>query len=290
MAGLYYIRKEVTVIGAIVGDIIGSRFEGAKSNPKRKKFSLYHKHTRFTDDTVLTVATCDAILFDRNYRDVYREYYARYPKVGYGGSFRKWAVSKTKDPYNSWGNGSAMRVSPIGWAFNTETTVLEEAEKSAAVTHNHPEGVKGAQAVALAVFMARTGDTKEAIRKRIEEEFEYDLNPPITGKFEVSCQGSVPHAIAAFLDSEGFEDTIRKAIFRGGDSDTIAAIAGSIAEPYYGIPKRILEEAFDKIPEDLANITELFVKAYKDDQFVKPEKKEHEWKKLFNMLTSKDLL
>jgi len=272
------------MIGAIVGDIVGSRFEGPNKNPRRKNFSLFPSNSRFTDDTVLTIATGDAILFDRNYRDVYREYYTRYPKRGYGGSFKKWAQSKSSKPYNSWGNGSAMRVSPIAWAFSTETTVLDEAGKSAEVTHNHPEGVKGAQAVALAIFLSKNGASKEKIRKEIETRFEYDLNIPITGEFDVSCQGSVPHAIAAFLDAVDFEDTIRKAIFRGGDSDTIAAIAGSIAEAHFGIPDDLVEGAFSKMTDDLANVTELFVKTYINHDFVKPDKSDYGWKRLFRIL------
>lgn len=273
------------MLGCIIGDIIGSRFEGAKSTPKRKNFSLFHKHTRFTDDSVLSIATADAILFDRNYMDVYREYFTSYPHAGYGGSFKKWAISKSKEPYNSWGNGSAMRVSPIGWAFNTESDVLEEAEKSASVTHNHPEGIKGAQAVALAIFWARTGFSKTKISKHIAERFDYDLNPPIEHGFDVSCGGTVPQAIAAFNDANGFEDTIRKAIFRGGDSDTIAAIAGSIAEPYYGIPDSLIEGAFSKMPEALANVAELFVKTHINSNFKKPREEDYGWKRLFRVFT-----
>jgi len=273
------------MLGAIIGDVIGSRFEGMKNFPRYKRFSLYPKHTRFTDDTVMSVATADAILFNRNYRDVYKEYYARYPHAGYGKTFKMWAKSPIKIPYNSWGNGSAMRVSPVGWAFETETTVLEEAEKSAAVTHNHPEGIKGAKAVALAIHMLRNGALKEDIEKRIPEEFGYDVHPLINDQWDVSCQGCVPQAFAAFLEAEGFEDCIRRAIFKGGDSDTIAAIAGSFAEPYYGIPNYMLEGAFSKLPEDLANITELFVKRHIDVNFKKPDVRDYHWKRLFWILT-----
>jgi len=274
------------MIGAIVGDIVGSRFEGADKHPKKNNFSLFHKDTRFTDDTVLTVATSEAILFNRSYKDVYAEYYMRYPRAGYGGSFRKWANSSDKKPYNSWGNGSAMRVSPIGWAFNTETTVLEEAKKSAEVTHNHPEGIKGAQAVALAIFLARQGASKKVIKEEIENRFGYDLNPVITHKFDVSCQGTVPHAIASFLSADGFEDTIRRAIFRGGDSDTVAAIAGSIAEPFYFIPDSMIQGAFGKLSEDISNITERFVKKHVDKTFSKPVHENVGWKRIFKVFGS----
>ncbi|MFA7219133.1 MAG: ADP-ribosylglycohydrolase family protein [Synergistaceae bacterium] len=272
------------MLGSIVGDIIGSRFEGMNNYPRIKNFSLFPKSTRFTDDTIMTVATCDAILFGRNYGDVYKEYYARYPHAGYGKSFKAWAQSENKDPYNSWGNGSAMRVSPIGWAFKTETEVLEEAKNSASVTHNHPEGIKGAQSVALAIHMLRNGANKRDVDERISKDFEYDLHPAIKNEWDVSCQGCVPQAFASFLDSVGFEDCIRRAIFRGGDSDTIAAIAGSIAEPYYGIPKDIMESTFYKLSEDISNITELFIQKYIDECFEKPRIEDYNWKRLFRIL------
>jgi ADP-ribosylglycohydrolase len=272
------------MIGAIIGDIVGSRFEGMRHFPKHKNFSLFPSKTRFTDDTVMSVATADAILFDRPYRDVYKEYYTRYPKAGYGKSFKLWAKSPVKTPYNSWGNGSAMRVSPIGWAFNTATTVLEEAEKSASVTHNHPEGVKGAQSVAYAIWMLRIGADKEELEEEIVERFGYDLHPPIQEKWDVSCQGCVPQAFKAFLDSEDFEDCIRRAVWSGGDSDTIAAIAGSIAEPFYGIPDYMLDGAFCKLTEDVGNITEFFVQKYVNEDFVKPSVEDMKWRRLFHML------
>ena len=272
------------MLGCIIGDVVGSRFEGMKHFPRTINFSLFPRDTKCTDDTVMSVATADAILFNRNYKDVYREYYARYPHAGYGRSFKLWANSPIKIPYNSWGNGSAMRVSPIGWAFNTGTTVLEEAERSAAVTHNHAEGIKGAQAVAYAIWMLRNGAGKEEVEKEITERFGYDLHPPVATKWDVSCQGCVPQAFKAFLESVNFEDCIRKAIWGGGDSDTIAAIAGSIAEPFYGIPTLMLDGAFAKLPEALANLTELFVKTYVNKEFVKPTPQELNWRRLWDIL------
>ena len=273
------------MIGCIVGDIIGSRYEGMNRFPKTKDFKLFHKATRFTDDTILSVATADALLFNIPYQDIYRQYYVRYPNGGYGKAFKEWAKSADPQPYNSWGNGSAMRVSPIGWAFNTESEVLDNAEKSAIVTHNHIEGIKGAQSVAYAIFMLRNKACKNDIEEVISKKFDYDLHPPIKEIWDVSCQGCVPQAFAAFLDSNSFEDCIRKAIFRGGDSDTIAAIAGSIAEPYYGVPDYMVVEAFNKLSKDIGHVVELFVKTHIDKDFVQPYVALPKWKKLFNVFS-----
>jgi ADP-ribosylglycohydrolase len=216
---------------------------------KREDFDLFDAPRFFTDDTVLTVATADALLGDGDYAAAYRRWGRRYPNRGYGGTFRLWLEGEIQGPYNSFGNGSAMRVSPVGWAFDTLEETLAEAERSAAVTHNHLEGIKGAQAVAAAVFLARHGATKEEIRDEITARFGYDLDRTVTGirphySFDVTCQGSVPEALIAFLDANDFEHTLRLAISLGGDADTQAAIAGSVAEAFWGgVPVHLEEEA-----------------------------------------------
>lgn len=250
------------MLGAIAGDIIGSVYEA--SPIKRTDFPLFQHASTFTDDTVLTVAVADCLLNQKDYTTTLQEYGRKYPDAGYGGNFRQWIFDEKPQAYNSWGNGSAMRVSPVGWAFKKLEQVLEEAEKSAAVTHNHPEGIKGAQATAAAVFLARTENSKAEIKSYIEENFAYDLSQKLEDirpdySFDVSCQGSVPQAILAFLESENFEDSIRLAVSLGGDSDTQACIAGSIAEAFYGsVPADIAQEVVDRLPKDLRNVTEKF--------------------------------
>jgi ADP-ribosylglycohydrolase len=217
--------QDSTMIGAIAGDIIGSVHE---FHPiKTKTFSLFGNGNTFTDDTVLTVAVADAILTGWDYGVVIAEYAERYPKAGYGGSFRQWVRSWDRKPYGSFGNGSAMRVSPVGWAFDNVRDVLREARRSAEVTHNHPEGIKGAQATALAVFLARTGTSKAKIKAEIQKRFGYDLNRTLDQirpdyEFDVTCQGSAPEAIIAFLESDSYEDAVRNAVSLGGDADTQA--------------------------------------------------------------------
>jgi len=233
------------IFGAFAGDIIGSSYEF--DNVKSLDFNLFRKGTFFTDDSVLTAATMDVLLNELDYTEVYQEYGQLYPNRGYGGNFKSWIYSSDPKPYNSWGNGSAMRASPIGWFFDSMDAVLEEAKKSAEVTHNHHEGIKGAQAAAAAVYLARTGKTKDEIKQFIVEQFGYDLDRTIAKirpnyKFDVSCQGSVPEAIIAFLESTDFENAIRLAVSIGGDSDTIACITGGIAEAFYKtIPNPIIE-------------------------------------------------
>jgi ADP-ribosylglycohydrolase len=255
------------MIGAIAGDIIGSVYEARPI--KRTDFQLFSRRSRFTDDTVLTTAAADCILHGGNYVDKYKEYFSYYPHAGYGGTFIHWAASPTKrDPYNSWGNGSAMRVSPVGFAFDSMEKVLAEAQRSAEVTHNHPEGIKGAQAVAAAVFLAKKGENKTSIKKYIEVTFGYNLKGSLseirkTYTFDVSCQGSVPQAIIAFLESENFEDAVRKAISLGGDSDTLACLAGAISQAYYkSIPQFIVETVYDKLDNRLGRITGEFTARY----------------------------
>lgn len=256
------------MIGAIAGDIIGSIYEAYPI--KTKTFPLFKDHCRFTDDSVLTIAVADAILTKRPYLDSIFEIGRKYPRAGYGASFIHWLGSKNPQPYNSWGNGSAMRVSPVGFAFGTEKEVLEQAQKSAEISHNHPEGIKGAQAVALAILLARTGNDKEGIKNRIRDVFNYDLDRTIKNirpsyRFDISCQGTVPEAIISFLDSTSFEDAIRNAISLGGDSDTLACITGAIAQAFYDkIPDQIQTKALTFLPQDLLKITESFCKKYID--------------------------
>jgi len=260
------------MLGAIAGDIIGSVYE--RKNIKTKDFPLFDRQCCFTDDTVLTVAVAEVILdagdllHSEQYIEQFKSYFRRYPFAGYGGTFRNWANSHNSEPYNSWGNGSAMRVSPIGFAFNDLDTVLYEAKRSAEITHNHPEGIKGAQATAAAIFLARTNNTKPAIKSYIQTTFGYDLEPTLDDirpyyKFDVSCQGSVPQAMIAFLESQDYEDAIRNAISLGGDSDTIACIAGGIAQAYYGgVPKAIADQALSHLNEHLSSITAQFILQY----------------------------
>lgn len=254
------------MLGAIAGDIIGSVYEW--NNIKTKEFELFSPEAFFTDDSVLTVALADSILSGENYGKVMKRYYRRYPDAGYGGSFHGWAMGEGTAPYNSWGNGSAMRTSPAGYAFATLDEVLAKAEYYAAFTHNHPEGIKGAQATAAAIFLARQGSSKEEIKSYVIEQFNYDLNKTIAEirpdyEFDVSCQGTVPQSITAFLESENYEDAIRNAISIGGDSDTVACITGGIAEAFYGkLPQDIAETALNILDENLRKTVIRFYDKY----------------------------
>jgi ADP-ribosylglycohydrolase len=251
------------MIGAIAGDIIGSVYEGR--NIKTPFFyPLFHECCRPTDDTVLTVALADSILLGADYVDKLKEYFRLYPHAGYGGTFFRWAMSLSRRPYNSWGNGSAMRVSPVGHAYQTLEEVLLRARQSAEVTHNHPEGVKGAQATAACIFLARTGTSKDEIRSYVESTFGYDLERTLDEirpvyTFDVSCQGSVPEAIIAFLEGTDYEDVVRKAVSLGGDSDTIACIAGGIAGAFHGVPEEIQEEALARLDGRLRGVVAAFL-------------------------------
>jgi ADP-ribosylglycohydrolase len=250
------------MIGAIAGDIIGSVYEF--NQIKTKEFPLFNERSHFTDDSVLTAAVADAILSGRSYKESILEIGRRYPDSGYGGSFIGWLFSENPQPYNSWGNGSAMRVSPVGFAFQSEEKVLSEAKKSAEISHNHPEGIKGAQATALAVFLARSGDGKDTIRERIADEFGYDLDRTVDSirpdySFNESCQETVPEAIVAFLDSDSYEDAVRNAVSLGGDSDTLACITGGIAEVFYGtVPESIVTEVRKRLTPDLLQVIDDF--------------------------------
>jgi ADP-ribosylglycohydrolase len=256
------------MLGAIAGDVIGSVHE--RHAPKHKLFPLFVEHSRFTDDSVLTVAVAEKLLRDGDYTDLLRDYCLAYPRAGYGGNFKRWARSQSREPYNSWGNGSAMRVSPVGIACDSLEDVLAEAKHSAEVTHNHPEGIRGAQATAAAVFLARSGHTKADIKTHIEREFEYNLSDRLQDirewyRFDVSCQGSVPESIIAFLEAESFEDTVRNAISLGGDADTMAAIAGGIAEPFYGgVPDDIRTRVLATLDERLRCVVMEFTERFGD--------------------------
>ena len=250
------------MLGAICGDIIGSVHERAAT--KRTDFRLFDRAMRFTDDTVLTVATAHAILHGIPFADAYHEYGRRFPNCGFGSAFKRWLRSDDRQPYFSYGNGSAMRVSPVGWVAATEEEVLDLARRTAVVTHDHPEGIRGAEAVALAVFLGRTGRSKDQIRDRVTAVTSYDLTRSIARirpryRFDSSSQGSVPEAIIAFLESAGYEDAIRTAISLGGDADTQAAIAGAIAEAYFGtVPAEIAERCRTLLPDDFSATLDAF--------------------------------
>ncbi len=255
------------MMGAIAGDIVGSVYE---HHPiKTKDFPLFQPGSRFTDDSVLTVAVANAILTGCPYRDAVLKWGRRYPDAGYGGTFARWLQADDPAPYHSWGNGSAMRVGPVGWAFDTEDEVLRQAQMTAEITHDHPEGIKGAQATALAVYLARTGADKAVIRTRIESQFGYDLARTVESirlnyEFDVSCQGTVPEALIAFLDAESYEDAVRNAVSLGGDADTLACIAGAVAEAFYGgLPDPIRTEVLARLTPELWAVVEAFERCYR---------------------------
>lgn len=251
--------------GAILGDIIGSRLE--RGGAKDYDFDLFTTACRFTDDTVLTVAIADAILHQEDFGEAIKSYALRYPDAGYGGTFRKWMRDELEEAYTSWGNGSAMRVSPVGWLYNDLETVLAQAKATAMPTHGHPEGVKGAQAIATAIFLARQGGGKEDIRQYVSQTFGYNLRRTIEEirpgyAFDVSCAGSVPEAIIAFLDSKDLVDSIRLAISLGGDTDTQAAMAGCISEAFYGPIDPALEEVMNAfLPNEFIDVVGQFERA-----------------------------
>ena len=255
------------MLGAIAGDIIGSTRE--VRNVKTTDFLLFPPRSRITDDSVMTIAVAEALLKQGDYGKIMQHYGREYPDVGYGSAFKSWIKAEFPMPYNSWGNGSAMRVSPVGWSGATLEWVLEEAKASAEVSHNHPEGIKGAQSVAAAVFLAKTGASKSDIKQYVETQFGYDLNRTIDKirpnyTFDVSCQGSVPESLIAFLESTDFETAIRLAISIGGDSDTIASIAGGVAHAFYKkIPDIIASYTWALLPPPLEMVTWRFMEKYK---------------------------
>ena len=267
------------MLGSIIGDIVGSIYEF--NNIKTKDFPFFSEKMEVTDDSVLSFATADWLLHGGDAARYYCKYASAYtnPMGGYGTSFKGWVMRASRlgdfSPYNSCGNGSAMRVGPVGWAFDTKEEVLRAAERSAECTHNHPEGIKGAQATALCILMARKGAVKSRIRQTVESEFGYDLSLTVNelrpryswdgldGKGDGgTCQGSVPQAIRAFIDGEDFEDCIRNAVSLGGDSDTIGCITGSIAEAHFGIPPEMRTQALTYLPQPLQSLLGAFEDKY----------------------------
>jgi len=250
------------MLGAIAGDIIGSPYEFAPN--KTMDFPLFCTNSVFTDDTILTIAIADVLINDLDIVDTLKKYSRKYPDGDYGGSYKRWVLSDSREPYNSWGNGSAMRTSPIGFFYHEKSYVFKAAKTFAQVTHNHPEGIRGAQAVSLCIFLARQGASKMDIRKEISKWFNYDLSKTIDEIrpnyfFDVSCQGSVPQSITAFLESDNYEDAVRKAISLGGDADTMACITGGIAEAFYGpIPENIALETRKRLPINFLKIIDKF--------------------------------
>ncbi len=254
------------MFGAIVGDVAGSHYEHFPT--KSLDFDFFREHSCATDDSILSIAVADWILHGGELHDYFHDYVARYPDAGYGGTFINWARCKETKPYNSWGNGSAMRVSPVAYVKDSLEQVLSYAELSASVTHNHPDGILGAQATAGSIFLARTGHTKSEIREFVVNEIGYDLSRSLsdirpTYAFDVSCAGSVPESIIAFLESNSFESAIRLAISLGGDSDTMACIAGSIAEPFYGgIPTDVYQTTRTYLDHQLLQVVDEFCDQY----------------------------
>ena len=254
------------MLGAIFGDIVGSVYEF--DNTHDYGFVLLSNYSRPTDDSYMTLAVAKALMESRGEdNDTIRACLVkdmqaigrRYPNAGYGGMFYRWLRMKNPQPYNSFGNGSGMRVSPAGWMYQTLEDTLHAAKLTAEVTHNHPEGIKGAQAVAAAIFLARTGADKKQIKKYVEDSFGYDLDRTLaeirpTYQFYAICQRSVQEAIIAFLEGENYEDTIRKAVSLGGDSDTIACMAGGIAEAFFGMPDYFKEESLRRLDQPMRQI------------------------------------
>ncbi len=261
------------MLGAIIGDAAGSCYEFAGF--KKKDFPIFAPGSDYTDDSVMTMAVAKWLLDDPNRTSQSLEEHLvdfghRYPnpKGAYGGGFYRWLFGpkELRKPYNSWGNGSAMRVAAVGWACGSLSETERVAKISADITHNHPEGVKGAQAAAAAIFMARTGETKETIRKYVSETYGYNLNRTCDDirpaySFNESCQGTVPEAIIAFLDSSDYEDAVRNGISLGGDADTLTCITGAIAEAFYkSIPEKMKADILEMIPDEFKNILDEFAK------------------------------
>jgi len=259
-----FYSKSIPIVGAIAGDIIGSVYEW--NNIKTTEFPLFSKESDFTDDTVLTIAIADSLISKKDFSDTLLTYGRKYTNRGYGGKFNIWLDENVGKPYGSYGNGSAMRVSAVGVYYNSLDDVLEKAKQTAEVTHNHPEGIKGAQAVASAIFLARKNKSKNEIKDYITEKFNYDLNFTLDSirdsySFDVTCQGSVPQALVSFLESSDFESAIRLAVSIGGDSDTIACITGGVAAAYYKkIPENIIDNVNLILPDELKEVLNKFEK------------------------------
>ena len=260
------------MLGAMLGDIIGSPYEFNTGN-KETDFPLFINKSRFTDDTVMTFAVCNALLasplnaddktIKANLIKAMQGWGQVFPNAGYGGTFIKWLFAENPVAYNSFGNGSAMRVSSVGWLYDDIARTRHVARLTAEVSHNHPEGVKGAESVASAIFLARNGKTKEEIKEYIEKEFNYNLNRTCDEispyySFDVTCQGSVPESIRCFLEGKNYEDTVRLAVSLGGDTDTMGAISGSIAESYWGIPQELKEKASEYMTQNMKDLLDIF--------------------------------
>lgn len=257
------------MIGAIAGDIIGSVYEF--SPIKRTDFPLLQEKSVFTDDSVLTVAIAESLLTGKSYTAALKHWGRRYPNAGYGKNFYQWLMSRCSVAYGSWGNGSAMRVGPVGWAFDSLEETLQQATLTAMPTHDHPEGIKGAQAVAGAVWMARQKHSKTEIREWIENSIGYSLSASVAEirqsyTFDVSCTGSVPQAIQCFLEAESTEAAIRNAVSLGGDADTQACIAGAVGEAMWGIEKTLEAAVLERLPENMLKILDEFRNRFPDQK------------------------
>jgi ADP-ribosylglycohydrolase len=258
------------MIGAIAGDVIGSRFEGGL--PRDKEFELFHDECRFTDDTVMTVAVAHVLRTGADYAKTLRHWGRQYPNAGYGGNFLRWVHGTIDGPYNSFGNGSAMRVSAVAWARDDLDAVVEEAARSAAITHDHPEGVKGAQATAAAVLLGRQGAPKDTIVASFRDRFGYDVSRSVAdfrerATFDVTCQGTLPAVAAAFGESTSYEDAVRLAVSMGGDTDTLACITGAVAEAHYGgVPESIRRETLRRLDRALRAEVEAFIEVFPIDR------------------------
>lgn len=254
------------MLGAIAGDIIGSVYE--QSPIKHMEFPLFRDDCFYTDDTVLTVALADSLMSGVPYVENLKKFWRLYPNSEYGPRFYRWARSKDSEPYNSYGNGSAMRVSPVGYMYNSLDEVLAEAKRSAEVTHNHPEGVQGAQATAAVIFLARNGACVEELWDYVRSNFNYDVDTSLDEirpgyRYDITCQGTMPVAIRALLESVSYEDAVRKAVGMGGDSDTLGCITGSMAQALYGgIPDAIADRALTFLPDPMQEIVVRFCRKH----------------------------
>jgi ADP-ribosylglycohydrolase len=257
------------MIGAIIGDVVGSPYEGRRMKFFDYDFPLFNEKSTFTDDTILTVATAKAILEDIPFKEVYLDFGRRYIKKGFGGSFLAWLNSSDPQPYNSWGNGSAMRVSPVGLYYDDLKSTMREAESSSKPTHNHPDAIEGATAIAIAIHFAKRGESKKKIKEALEVYYGYEFKNDVAFynnnyRFDVTCKGTVIQAMTAFFESTDFEDCIRKSVLMGGDTDTLACIAGSVAEAFYKyIPEDIAMEAMSRIPDEFLVVIKDFYKSMK---------------------------
>ncbi len=244
------------MLGGIIGDVVGSRFEGRRRRIKSKDFEFFHPDCRYTDDTVCTCAVAQWLLDGGELATILRDWVRRHPGRGYGGMFRRWAADPAMGPYGSWGNGAPMRVGPVGWAARDEAEALELARRSAAITHDHPDALAAAQAVALAILWGRQGRPREAVRRELARRFGYDLTASVDQlrphhRFDVSARGSTPIALVCALEARDLEDAIRNAVSMGGDSDTLACMAGSVAEAFYGLPDRLAQGVRPFLSDDI---------------------------------------